>query len=136
MRIKIATASLLEKIKAHKAQLEAQHEAEMRVYDESVKVWRKQAKVALQNAISLIAAGNPGDDDQWRWSDRYSDDNQSEVVVVVPLRRPSQPDDIDYRVERDLEAVRACMDQTISIGPDDHLYRYLADPDRTTRRRR
>lgn len=141
MRLDIARTTLLEKIDAY---LDAERE---RVREESTRyrheceVFANALHAELGHFLSRLRS-----DPQATISGSMEDYGEATVVIsrsssavrvnVTSLQLPATPQPVDAHAERDRELVANSSKLTISIGPDDHLYRYLAHPDADARRRR
>lgn len=150
MRLDISRTALLGKIDAYLAREHDRFAQDKERWQDEFEDWRVQAATRLGDAFETMRDGVGGleDPDIYDLShvpdledktllsihDRYSSDETSEITVQIHCKLPVPVEPVDLYAQRDRELVAGSSKTTISIGPDDHLYRYLAAPEDDTRR--
>lgn len=125
MKMKVKRSVLLEKAQVYKADLDLKYALQEEKFKKDMTKWRLQLIVDLKAAvIHAEAGGEDFDTDEWQT-------NRMTVAIPIRMAKPVLSDVETYRVDRDLEALNACPDETLSLEPSDWLWRYLAEPERT-----
>lgn len=122
MKVKVPTATLIELAEKERARIIREHEKASENADAQQAKWVDKALVQLDKVRRDIADGNlPDVSTPWRST------NTSTFTVTVrakgPLDLESKPN--TTKVDRDLALLRACSDETLSIGTDDNFAKYL-----------
>lgn len=133
MKITMKTSDVLSKAEAFLAEMEADEESYNLDFQQALVGWALEVKdnlLALAKRIEIegtvALTGGTTEDDLYEL--------QSGWVRVGPkYPKPVRPNKYVslylYNVRRDVEALKASTKDTLSIGPEDNLYRYLADPE-------
>lgn len=130
MKISVETKALLEKAEMYLANLKKENEEAQKVRDKKEQDLRKQASKALREAAELLDRGGEVSFDELDGVSVQS--GKLRVSVDIKAFSPELRD--TYRVERDVEALKNCSKSSLSVGPEDHLYRYLASPEKANTR--
>lgn len=127
MKITIKTEDLLKNAEEYLAKVQMKNEEITKEREEKGGHSRKDAVEKLHELADILEGkGDISELEEDGWVSLY----RGKLKVELDLVSISPPSIETFHIERDIAALKSCPRPTINVGPDDHLYKYLADPDK------
>jgi len=137
MRIKVPTPVLLKKAEDYLAARTKQNEKDTEQYNKAKKKFDQEVSKVLAKVAEQLNSGEEyAHEDDWEVEEFYkvSFSKSSGIVSVsiqIPgMEVPKSPSWDDWRVRRDIEALKATKSTELTVGPDDQYWQYLDSPEK------